>query len=127
MKSSKNPQSLFRSIFIKQLRWIGLTAGLIGLILPAFLNPEGLSPEGVRALGIFLMAAIFWMTEPVPIYATSLLVILLQVFLLSDAGIFKMETASDLPKYSTFYAALANPIIILFLGGFSLASAAVKF
>ena len=101
--------------------------GLIGLVLPSLITPEGLSPEGVRALGIFLMAAIFWMTEPVPIYATSLLVILLQVLLLSDVSLFEMKASSELPKYKEFYAALANPIIILFLGGFSLASAAVKF
>jgi solute carrier family 13 (sodium-dependent dicarboxylate transporter), member 2/3/5 len=127
MNSQHLFKSFFQSVILKQLPWIGLIAGLIGLVLPSLINPEGLSPEGVRALGIFLMAAIFWMTEPVPIYATSLLVILLQVFLLSDVGLFKMETSPVLPKYREFYAALANPIIILFLGGFSLASAAVKF
>jgi sodium-dependent dicarboxylate transporter 2/3/5 len=127
MNSQEKSKSFFCSVVLKQLKWIGLVLGLIGLLLPSLLTPEGLSPEGVRALGIFLMAAIFWMTEPVPIYATSLLVILLQVLLLSDVNLFEMETRSDLPKYKDFYAALANPIIILFLGGFSLASAAVKF
>jgi sodium-dependent dicarboxylate transporter 2/3/5 len=127
MKSHKNSKSFFLSVILKNLKWIGLVMGLIGLVLPSLMSPVGLPPEGVRALGIFLMAAIFWMTEPVPIYATSLLVILLQVLLLSDVSLFEMKSNTDLPKYKDFYASLANPIIILFLGGFSLASAAVKF
>lgn len=105
---------------------IGMVLGLLGLLLPWWVSIDGLSSEGARTLGVFIFAAIFWMTEPVPIYATSLLVILLQVFTLSSAGFFQSETGGTLPPYGSFYASLASPIIVLFLGGFSLASAAVK-
>lgn len=105
---------------------IGMALGLLGLAIPWLVPIDGLSPEGTRTLGVFIFAAIFWMTEPVPIFATSLLVILLQVFTLSSAGFFEGGTDSSLPPYSSFYASLASPIIVLFLGGFSLASAAVK-
>ncbi len=69
------------------------------------------------------------MLEPVPIYATSILVILLQVFFLSKQGVLFPETTGEyIPNaYTDFIGTLANPIIILFLGGFVLADAAVKF
>ncbi len=177
-------------------------AGLAALSLPLWLSLDGLSLGGHIALGIFLMAAIFWMAEPIPIYATSLLVITLQVLLLSSQGI--VVTFSDPPtvapeavdsevwvipesayssateqvyllesngsfrglsvevvergnagvlvrpftippdtelladaghwrrgiepvSYTVFLGTLSNPIIILFLGGFLLAAAAVRY
>lgn len=107
----------------------GLIAGIIGLIIPFFLHIEGLSEAGHVAMGIFFMAAAFWMLEPFPIYATSMLVILMQVLLLSKQGIlFNQATASYTPDlYTSFVGTLASPTIILFLGGFVLAEAAVKY
>lgn len=109
---------------------IGLILGLAALILPQFLPIEGLNAAGQIALGIFLMAGIFWIFEPIPIFATSVIVILLQVFCLSDKGIFAGMLAADgyePQSYRDFYQTMASPIIILFLGGFSLAAAAVKY
>lgn len=89
---------------------------------------DGLSTAGQITLGIFLMAGLFWILEPIPIFATSLLVIFLQVLLLSDQGVVTFDSnVYEVESYKTFYGTLANPIIILFLGGFSLATAAVKF
>lgn len=181
----------------------GLVLGLLGLFLPIlFFSLPGLSFAGHIALGIFLMAAVFWMTEPIPIYATSMSVIFLQVLLLSSQGpvyqnaelpsspISEVDTATwELPgaayeeqneilwldrdgdtytvespdiietrndylivrsdeiesgdraitdpghrlvnysptPYQDFFGTLANPIIILFLGGFMLAAGAVKY
>ncbi len=112
---------------IKQ--FYGLILGIIGLIIPFFLNIEGLSEAGHVALGIFFLAAAFWMLEPFPIYATSVLVIFLQVILLSKEGfLFQSATETYTPdSYTAFMGTLANPIIILFLGGFVLADAAVKY
>jgi len=111
----------------KQL--IGLIIGLIGLIIPFFLSIEGLSYAGHVALGIFFLAAAFWMLEPFPIYATSVLVIFLQILLLSKQGfLFQEDSAAYIPDaYTAFIGTLASPIIILFLGGFVLADAAVKY
>lgn len=108
---------------------ISILLGIIGFAIPFFLNIPGLSEAGHVALSIFIVAAIFWMFEPVPIYATSIFVILLQVFLLSKQGILFPEiTAEYSPNsYTEFMGTLANPIIILFLGGFVLADAAVQY
>lgn len=107
----------------------GLILGLVGLIIPFFLNIGGLSEAGHVALGIFFLAAAFWMLEPFPIYATSVLIIFLQVILLSKEGfLFQSVTEAYTPdSYTAFLGTLANPIIILFLGGFVLADAAVKY
>lgn len=107
---------------------IGLLLGIIGFILPQVINIPGLSEAGCLAFGILITAAIFWMTEPVPIFSTSILVIFLQSLLLSKQGLISWADGSfDAPSYSVYMATLASPIIILFLGGFMLADGAVKF
>ena len=112
---------------------MGLVLGLGALLVMPFLSLPDLSPAGHVALGIFVMASVFWILEPIPIYATSMGVILAQVLLLSDQNLIKpwwdaqYEGGYQPPAYTDFYNTLANPIIILFLGGFSLAAAAEKY
>jgi sodium-dependent dicarboxylate transporter 2/3/5 len=118
------------------LQKLGLILGIAGFLLPFVIHFDGLSFPGHLALSIFLMAAFFWMSEPIPIHATSLLVILLGVGLLSGAGpvfggmdpelVFGMHGFRP-GSAAAYVGTLANPIIILFLGGFMLADAAVKF
>lgn len=121
---------------MNRIQKAGLVLGIAGFLLPFFITFDGLSFPGHLALSIFLFAAFFWMLEPIPIHATSLMVILLGVGLLSGAGpIFSgMDPAAVMETYgfkpgsaSAYVGTLANPIIILFLGGFMLADAAVKF
>lgn len=187
---------------MKTRQWLGVLLGLAGFALPWWVEFPGLSFPGHVTLGIFLLAAAFWLLEPVPIYTTSLLVIFLEVLLLSAegplftltkppsvtpratdvAGEFllpatslaadqtlrlekksggaervKVEVLGTLgdqvrvrapalstnsmvlsrpehwtagyaaPAYRQFFAALADPIIILFLGGCLLADASVKY
>jgi len=107
----------------------GLVLGIIGFCIPLFITFPGLSLPGHLALSIFLLAAVFWMFETIPIYSTSILVILLEVLLLSAEGLISFGSISsyDPVPFSQFVGTLANPIIILFLGGFVLADAAVKY
>ncbi len=177
----------------------GFVLGLTGFCLPLVFTFSGLSFAGHLALGIFLMAAVFWMFETIPIYSTSMLVIFLQVLLLSQQGLMfsgaslpvtqplqtgenqwlippealdentvyiaegekksrslevKVLEVSDMARvetsqlssdtqivsearhrlvryeplgYADFFGTLASPIIILFLGGFILARASVKY
>ncbi|TVR72657.1 MAG: DASS family sodium-coupled anion symporter [Spirochaetaceae bacterium] len=114
-------------------KWTGLFLGLLALLVMPFLSLEGLSFSGHVALGIFSMAAIFWIFEPIPIHATSMAVILSQVLLLSDQSVISGRLkllhpeGYTAPAFTQFYGTLANPIIILFLGGFALAAAAEKY
>lgn len=107
---------------------VGLLLGIVGFVLPQLFEMPGLSEAGQLALGILITAAIFWMTEPVPIFSTSILIIFLQSLLLSKQGLVSWAGSSfEAPSYSVYMATLASPIIILFLGGFMLADGAVKF
>lgn len=105
---------------------LAVSAFLIPLVVPI----PGLSFAAGIALSILLMAALLWMTEPIPIYATSVLVILLGVLLLSKDGLIFPAQHYDgltLTSAADYFNTLANSIIILFLGGLLLADAAVKF
>jgi len=112
---------------MNKVKITGLILGLIGFAIPLLVTFPGLSFAGHLALSIFLLAAVFWMFETIPIYSTSILVILLEVMLLSAEGLIQFGDGYDPVSYSRFMATLANPIIILFLGGFVLADAAVKY
>lgn len=110
----------------------GLVLGIGVFILPFFFDIPNLAEPGERMLSIFLLAVIFWITEAVPLTATAVLVILLEVLLIAEGAIAD-PTAADpalaeaaLPAAS-YFAALANPVIILFLGGFMIADGAEKY
>ncbi|WP_297480076.1 SLC13 family permease [uncultured Photobacterium sp.] len=104
------------------------------LLLPASAFPlEGLTVIQQRVIAIFLLAALCWVMEPIPIYATSVVIIVLELLLLSDKSLylFRLEQGQphfgSLMSYSEIMATFASPIIMLFLGGFFLAMAATKY
>ncbi len=113
---------------MSKLKLTGLVLGLTGFVIPLIVTFPGLSLAGHLAMSIFLMAAVFWMFETIPIYSTSILVIFSQVTLLSAEGFINYSSVDYTPlPYTEFIATLADPIIILFLGGFVLADASVKY
>ena len=90
---------------------------------------EGLTVIQQRVIAIFAFATIMWVTEAISSWATSVVLIAALLFTTSDnaflffrAGIDK----SELLHHSALMATFADPIIILFLGGFMLAIAATK-
>ena len=90
---------------------VGLLLGaavLLALLL--WPTPSGLSPAAWRTTAVGLLMAIWWVTEALPIAATSLV----PLVLFAPLGILPMREAA---------APYANPIIFLFLGGFLLAVA----
>ncbi len=185
---------------MNQKTLIALVLAVAGFVTALLLPVADLSMAGQITLGIFLFAAVFWVLEPIPIYATSLIVILLQVLLLSAQGPLAQYTVPETvqpvrleadtwelpaaavtdeakvrmkrngrfqavdvevlestaatatvrsaelteetalarraahwqaeftpPSYTVFLNTLANPIIILFLGGFVMAAGASKY
>ncbi|WP_394212130.1 SLC13 family permease [Enterovibrio calviensis] len=86
-----------------------------------------------RLLAIFLLAALLWVLEPVPVFATSILIIALELIMISDKGLTWFREAQpghdlgELMKYTDIFSAFSSPIIILFMGGFALAIAASKY
>ncbi len=113
---------------------IPLLVPLTILMLPLSAFPfEGMTIMQQRVIAIFLLAALCWVFEPIPIYATSVVIIVLELLMLSDKGFifFRMGEGSaefgSLLSYKAIMATFASPIIMLFLGGFFLAMAATKY
>jgi solute carrier family 13 (sodium-dependent dicarboxylate transporter), member 2/3/5 len=106
---------------------------LVWAIPTSWLGIDGLTVVEHRLIAIFVMALVFWILEPIPLYATSLLIIFLELVLISDKGFYLFmrgvdkEAMGPLLPYQDILATFASPIIILFLGGFFLALAATKF
>ncbi len=105
---------------------------LIILLIPnEFIPLSGLTTVEHRVIAIFFFAALFWILEPIPIYATSLVIIFLELVFLSNKGLVYLISESDelgpLIPYADILHTFASPIIILFLGGFFLAMAATKY
>lgn len=107
-------------------RSVGLVLAAVGFALPWVVRFEGLSDPGHRLLGIFLAAVVLWVFEAIPLHATALGIIAAEVLLVSADGIAVPEPDTALPA-ADYYAALANPVVILFLGGFVIAELASKY
>lgn len=107
--SAEGPDESKKSYTPSQL--IGLLLGpLLFILTLLFLETEGLDGSGVFVVAVALWIATWWVTEAIPIPATSLL----PLFLFPMGGVLSdQETAS-------FYG---DDIIFLFLGGFLLAVA----
>lgn len=105
----------------------------IGLLPTSLIPLEGMTTIEHRVMALFFLAAIFWVLEPIPIYATSILIIVLELIMMSDQGMFVFRGAEGdagfgtLLDYREIMATFASPIILLFLGGFFLAMAATKY
>lgn len=94
-----------------KVAWTGLVAGpLLFAVLLALPVPPGLEPAGWRVAAAGVWMGTWWMTEAVPLAATSLLPLVL--FPLLGAG----TPAQAAAPY-------ADPTVFLFLGGFMLALA----
>lgn len=104
---------------------LGLVTGPLAFALALWIEIPDLGPAGQRMLAIFLLAILLWVTEAIPLYATAVLVILLEVLMLSDQAL--IGGLVDPPSAASWFATLANPVIILFLGGFLIADGAHKF
>ncbi|MBR6460624.1 MAG: anion permease, partial [Verrucomicrobia bacterium] len=138
-----------KSQFIKFI--IATTLAIAALFLPfeslGFVDDNTLSPLEIRVVAIFVMAALYWILQPFPIWSTSMLVIVLMILTVSNSSLlpFRVESyriaesfimngvqdvniGPEVPvtmlTFKSIMATFADPIIMLFLGGFFLAAAA---
>ena len=91
---------------------------------------DGLTVVQQRVIAIFVMAVMLWLTEAIPSWGTSVTIIFVLLFCVSDSS-FKFLQGNggeygQLLDSVGIMACFADPTIILFLGGFILAIAATK-
>ena len=82
-----------------------------------------------RVIAIFAFATLMWILEIVSSWATSIAIIVLMLLFCSDSGIKPMvdpEIVGKVLSHKAVMASFADPIIMLFIGGFVLAIAATK-
>ena len=91
-------------------------------------GPNTLNPIEIRVIAIFVMAALYWILQPFPIWTTSTLVIVLMILTLSNSAFlpFRVEGVEPM-KYKDIMNTWSDQTIMLFLGGFFLAAAATKY
>lgn len=90
---------------------------------------EGLTVVQQRVIAIFAFATMMWLFEVVPSWATSVAIIVTLLLFASDSGIKWMcnpDEVGPLLSHKGIMATFADPIIMLFIGGFILAIAATK-
>lgn len=90
---------------------------------------DGLTVIQQRIIAVFAFATILWVTEAISPWATSVSLIGLLLLTTSDNAFKFFRTGiekGELLNHEALMATFADPIIILFLGGFILAIAATK-
>lgn len=95
-----------------------------------------------RVIAIFGLALILWITEAIPSWTTSMLIVVIllltcsnsslscfineEFFVSGDVKPTRLENIGNLVSYKSIMAAFANPVIMLFIGGFVIAIVASK-
>ncbi len=117
---------------VKYCVWLPLVV-LITVFLWAvpvtFYGIDGLTVVQQRVIALFVFAALMWIFEIIPNWTTSLLVITIALLTISNKGIgfFCDPTYGQLVSYSRIMSSMADPVVMLFLGGFVLAIMAEKY
>ena len=122
-------QTLSRTI--KLLVAVGVSL-LLWLLPTETFGIEGLTFVEQRVIAVFAFATLMWIFEAVPAWVTSVIVMVVLLFTASDSALWIFKEGYDanqlgtLIKYKSIVYCFADPIIMLFLGGFVLAIAATK-
>ena len=90
---------------------------------------DALTAVQQRVIALFVFAALMWIFEIIPNWTTSLLVIVFALLTVSDKGIgyYCNPEAGELVGFKSIMAAFADPVVMLFMGGFVLAIMAEKY
>ena len=127
-KLKRNTNVLFKSVKL-------LAAIVVGIVVWALptevFGIEGLTLVEQRVIALFCFATMMWVTEAIPSWTTSVAIIVILLYTCSDSSLFfftnsPTEELGTLLSHKAIMAQFANPIIMLFIGGFILAIAATK-
>ncbi len=121
-----------------------IIALIVALLPTTAFGIDGLTVIQQRMIAIFVFAALMWITEGVPAWVTSLLVIVIMLFTVSDSAMTfllnpahysgaSVVTSDDgvsslvgVISYKSIMSSFADPTVMLFMGGFVLALVASK-
>ena len=107
----------------------------LALVPTSFFGTDPVTSEPIftltqqRVIAIFVFTALMWILEVIPTWTTSVVAIVSILLTTSNKGLgflITKENVGVLTNYKDVMAAFADPVIMLFLGGFVLAFAATK-
>ncbi len=104
--------------------WFHLALTSLSLLVGAatyFAVPADMDEGARRMATIFACAMLLWVTEAIPLFATSLCVIAFEAWWVALP-----ENMGAAMEYRAVFNSLSNPVIFLFLGGFILAKSVQK-
>lgn len=92
---------------------------------------DGLTEIEHRVIALFVFGAMMWVLEAIPIWTTSVLLIVMMIVTVSDSMFAPLNASGadgfgTLISHRSIMASFADPIIMLFMGGFALAIAATR-
>ena len=109
-----------------------IAATLVVALLPTSTFHEmglvGLTVIHQRIIALFVFAALMWLTEAMPSWVTSMIVVTIMLFTVSTSALnfLRPEDTSGLVPFKSIFACFSNPTIMLFIGGFVLAIGLTK-
>ncbi len=120
-RERKFPLNAIKLIFI-----VAITA-VIALLPTESFGIEGLNVVHQRIISLFVFAALMWLTETMPSWVTSMVVVTVMLFTVSTSAFnfLRPEDAALVP-FKSIFACFSNPTIMLFIGGFVLAIGLTK-
>ena len=132
----KNKNAAENKTLAKAIKIIAVTlVSLIVWCLPSdALGIPDLTLTEQRTIAIFIFASLMWLTEGIPSWATSTLTIVILLYTCSDSALnlfvgkdfVDPAQLGEVISHKKLLACFADPIIMLFIGGFILAIAATK-
>ena len=127
-RERKFPLNAIKFIFI-----IAITL-IIALLPTESFGIEGLTAIHQRIIALFVFAALMWLTETMPSWVTSMVVVTVMLFTVSTSAFSFLRPVNEageivtdgLVPFKSIMACFANPTIMLFIGGFVLAIGLTK-
>ncbi|HSJ96632.1 MAG TPA: DASS family sodium-coupled anion symporter [Myxococcota bacterium] len=112
----------------KLMRYAALAASAGAALAVYWALASHVPREAAFMAAIFVLAALLWVTEALPLFATALAVIGLEIVLLANPGGWTGLgfASAPSPDFRDILAAAADPVLVLFFGGLLMAQAAVK-
>lgn len=127
-RERKFPLNAIKFLFI-------VTLSLVVALLPTdTFGIAGLTVVHQRIIALFIFAALMWLTETMPSWVTSMVVVTVMLFTVSTSAFSFLRpvneageiVADGLVPFKSIMACFANPTIMLFIGGFVLAIGLTK-
>ncbi|MBR3916093.1 MAG: anion permease, partial [Bacteroidaceae bacterium] len=121
-RERKLPLNAIKLLFIVALSLV------VALVPAESFGIEGLTDIHQRIIALFVFAALMWLTETMPSWVTSMIVVTVMLFTVSTSAFsfLRPEDGVGLVPFKSIFACFSNPTIMLFIGGFVLAIGLTK-